>query len=379
MAEQRFNYFERRAIWEAHGRRCAYCSEPLSFGQLEIDHILPESLIRDAERWSRIRKEQDLPIEFNLRGYENLEPSCRVCNARKLAQPFPPGRTAIELGVARRAKSRIEDLIARFRTEDRKDKLRFAIAGALETGQLSEREIANVISATGVNADVLRLSTTLQLFGDEPVGEISRATYERYLDVRLPLPSEMQKGLRLVTDNNEVAQVLTLREYQEAAENGFHALSNLEIQLAYRYFERPLAVLHILRTAKPAERSFMDEPRVGLSDISLVPATLLFVTEDMTSDPNFAGQRTDLRGKSIQNLVSSAQARITEVASDVLGIEYDGNRTFVFEILRADVNGDGIQDMLIHWGASVVGATFRAASTIILTRRSEEEMFSTLE
>jgi hypothetical protein len=281
MAEQRFNYFERRAIWEAHGKRCAYCSEPLSFGQLEIDHILPEGLMKDPARWSRIREEQGLPTEFNLRGYENLQPCCRRCNARKLAEPFLPGRTAIELGVARRAKGRIEELIASFRKADQKDKLRFAIAAALESGQLSEREIANVISAAGANPEAFRLSTTFQLFGDDPVGEISIAAYERYLDVRLSLPPEMQKGLRLVAHDNREVRVLTLRQFQQAVANGFYALSNSEMQVAYCSFERPLAVLRVLRTAEPAQQSFMDEPRVGLSDISLLPATLLFVTEDM--------------------------------------------------------------------------------------------------
>ena len=104
MAEQRYDSFERRAIWEAHGKRCAYCGQPLSFAELQIDHILPRALLKDDEQWDRIRGEQGLPAEFNLLGYENVQPSCRACNERKSAQPFPSGRTAIELGVARRTK-----------------------------------------------------------------------------------------------------------------------------------------------------------------------------------------------------------------------------------------------------------------------------------
>jgi hypothetical protein len=55
---------------------------------------------------------------------------------------------------------------------------------------------------------------------------------------------------------------------------------------------------------------------VGLSDIALLPAGLLFLTEDMSSDQVFIGHRRKLEGKSIQNLVSAGEARIASVASD---------------------------------------------------------------
>jgi len=378
MAQQKFNFFERRAIWEAHGKRCAYCGDPLSFAQLEIDHILPEALLDDDELCNRILGEQGLSAEFSLHGYENLQPSCRRCNARKLAETFPAGRTAIELGVARRIRDQIEALIERFKKADQRDKLRFAIAAAIGSGELSEQEIGVVISAARVNTGIFRLSASFELFGDEPIGEISTADYERYLNARQALPAGMEEGLRLVSDEEREVRVITLREFQEAETNGFYALSNVEMQVAYRCFARPLAFLDILRTARLAERSFMDEPRFGLADISLVPAALLFVTEEMTSDPNFAGQRARLEGKSIQNLVSAGEASVTSVGSDLLAVEYDYGRTFMLEMMRADMNGDGIQDMLIHRGVGVIGGTYRSGSVMILTRLAQDEMFSTI-
>ncbi|SRR6266436_4012676 len=158
MAEQKLNYFKRRAIWEAHGKRCAYCGEPLSFSQLEIDHILPEALLGAPERWRLIREEQSLPAGFSLLGYENLQPSCRRCNSRKRADPFLPGRIAIELGVAGRAKRQINDLIDDFKKADQRDKLRFAIAGALGSGELSERDIHDIFSSARANEGIFRLS-----------------------------------------------------------------------------------------------------------------------------------------------------------------------------------------------------------------------------
>jgi hypothetical protein len=78
------------------------------------------------------RRTESLPAGFSLLGYENLQPSCRRCNSRKRADPFLPGRIAIELGVAGRAKRQINDLIDDFKKADQRDKLRFAIAGALD-------------------------------------------------------------------------------------------------------------------------------------------------------------------------------------------------------------------------------------------------------
>ena len=65
----------------------------------------------------------------------------------------------------------------------------------------------------------------------------------------------------------------------------------------------------------------------------------------------------------------------TDVASDVLGVESDDCRTFMFEIMRADVNGDGVQDMVIHWGAKPIDGPLRMGSVTALTRRSHDEMF----
>src|ERR1700730_22625 len=226
MAQQKFNFFERRAIWEAHGKRCAYCGDPLSFAQLEIDHILPEALLDDDELRNRILGEQGLSAEFSLHGYENLQPGCRRCNARKLAEPFPAGRTAIELGVARRIRDQIEALIERFKKADQRDKLRFAIAAAIGSGELSEQEIGVVISAARVNNRIFRLSARLELLGDEPIGEISTADYERYLNARQALPAGMEEGLRLVSDEEREVRVIKLRELREGETNGNYAHSH---------------------------------------------------------------------------------------------------------------------------------------------------------
>ncbi|WP_179953979.1 HNH endonuclease [Denitrobaculum tricleocarpae] len=376
MAEQKFNYFERRALWEAHDKRCAYCRDPISFAEMEVDHVLPESLLNDEAEWAHVREEQGLLRDFSLRGYENLQPSCRACNSRKRAEVFPAGRTAIELGVTRKKKIIVEELVQRFRKADETDKLRFAIAGALGSGTISEEEVSETMAKARESSGVFRLSSVFKLFGDAPLRDISKSDYKHYLNTKISLPPEMENGLRLISQGGKEVYVTTLQEFQEAVDNSFYAYSNFEMSVEFQSFKRPLALLQTIKAAKVPEKSFIDNPRIGLSDISLLPATLLFLTEDMTNDPAFAGQREELKGRSIQDLVSSGDARVTRVGANSIGIDYDGGRTFMFELMRADVTGDGIQDMVIHWGAGVHGGTYGTASVLVLTRLTENEMFS---
>src|SRR5438132_4772645 len=72
------------------------------------------------------------------------------------------------------------DLIDDFKKADQRDKLRLAIAGALGSGELSERDIHDIFSSARANEGIFRLSAPLHLIGDEPMGEISKGSYEQY-------------------------------------------------------------------------------------------------------------------------------------------------------------------------------------------------------
>src|SRR5205823_408438 len=122
---------------------------------------------------------------------------------------------------------------------------------------------------------------------------------------------------------------------------------------------------------------FIDDPHVGLADVALLPATLLFVTEDMTSDGAFAGQRERLEGLSVGDLLARGESAVKDISSTSVSVEYAGGHTFMLELMRADFNGDGIQDLLIHRGCGPIGGTYRSGSVLAITRSSSEAMFTT--
>ena len=81
------------AIWKAHKEKCAYCGELIPFNDLEIDHILPESLLDNPEKLEKIKLEYGLGSEFDINNYSNWLPSCSSCNNRKRNRPFSESST----------------------------------------------------------------------------------------------------------------------------------------------------------------------------------------------------------------------------------------------------------------------------------------------
>ena len=94
MAAYNFGPFERLAVFTAHGTRqgtkCWLCGEPLSFIEMEVDHVLPEKLLNDGAELARVLNEFGLPRDFNLNSFENWLPAHAHCNLQKLKHVFRP-------------------------------------------------------------------------------------------------------------------------------------------------------------------------------------------------------------------------------------------------------------------------------------------------
>ena len=84
MTKHKFTPIERESIWKAHGQKCFYCDERLNFNSLNIDHILPESLLGTTPKTGKHNKRLlRLNPEFKINSYDNWVPACRSCNLKK--------------------------------------------------------------------------------------------------------------------------------------------------------------------------------------------------------------------------------------------------------------------------------------------------------
>jgi HNH endonuclease len=135
----------RRALWEAHGRVCSYCGNPLNCREFQVDHLLPQKYSSDLVALEEIKKQAGLAADFSLQGLENLLPSCRMCNSKKRDSIFLKQRLIFFLEIAARKKHIVEKLVSRFDREDQSDTLQEQLISSLKTGKIKVEEIQKAV------------------------------------------------------------------------------------------------------------------------------------------------------------------------------------------------------------------------------------------
>jgi hypothetical protein len=83
VTKRKFTAFERWAVYTVHGDKCYLCGGLVDLTTMEIDHIIPESILADPARFRKVTADFGLSPNFNLNDYGNWMPSCRKCNNRK--------------------------------------------------------------------------------------------------------------------------------------------------------------------------------------------------------------------------------------------------------------------------------------------------------
>lgn len=89
-AKRNFSDAERYGVWIAHDKKCRYCRRPVPWTEFEVDHVIPESLLKDLDTLVSVLAKLGLPADFNLNDYENWVAICHSCNKTKLAEVFDP-------------------------------------------------------------------------------------------------------------------------------------------------------------------------------------------------------------------------------------------------------------------------------------------------
>lgn len=389
MADQRLNGFLRQAIWEIHLRRCAYCREPLRYKDMEVDHIIAEYNVKDAEILDKVLREHGLDNKFDLQSLDNLVPACHDCNKNKLDRPLAVGAASIFIAKAKALRESIEAKAAWLNRQTQIDKGRAIVSAAYESGQLTDADILGMMSKPAELTRKFPLSQFILQLGNDPIGEISMEHADAYLD--LPIELNDGEGLRLTKwsddgsdpfESTDVRFVKTLREYSAAVDDDYYPLTNADMKNAAWLFDTPLAIFRYLSNASIPSTSYISNPRVGLADLSLLPAslfTLIYTPED---------EEVEIlrQAKTIQDLVDLGRIRVTKSGTHFLSLEgtettdgrHDGNFVYVSEILRTDIDGDGIEDILLYVGGGPIDGTHRESNVIACTRLSPDSLLTML-
>ncbi len=149
MANYQFSQAERYAVFTVHRERCWLCDEPVSLSDMEIDHIIPDSL-EGTRELDRIFEAFNLPEEFTLQSYENWLPAHRRCNRKKRALVFKP--TPIiqaHLELAAKSAPKARELEERYGSDRRIDRAVQELCVAYEKGDLNEKHWQKLIAIVG--------------------------------------------------------------------------------------------------------------------------------------------------------------------------------------------------------------------------------------
>lgn len=95
MAKHKFTAAERYGVWWAHESKCYWCSEPIDFTHVTVDHLVPESA--DAATLAKAITDYALPSTFAINAFENWVPAHSSCNSKKGNTLYPPGGVMVRL------------------------------------------------------------------------------------------------------------------------------------------------------------------------------------------------------------------------------------------------------------------------------------------
>ncbi|MGO7032636.1 HNH endonuclease signature motif containing protein [Rhizobium ruizarguesonis] len=90
LRKQGFTAAQRWAVWIVHGEKCYLDGHPIDLQSMQVDHVIPESLVEEPDRLAQVLHDFGLAPDFDLNSYENWMPACGTHNNQKRAKVFTP-------------------------------------------------------------------------------------------------------------------------------------------------------------------------------------------------------------------------------------------------------------------------------------------------
>ncbi|MBC7685487.1 MAG: HNH endonuclease [Bdellovibrionales bacterium] len=149
MSTQSFTPEFREAIWLTYHRKCFYGTELITLEEMEIDHLLPESYLALPDQPAKL-SQLGLPADFNICGYENLVPACRICNQRKNANELPIGQLGIFVSQIANNISELQKELAAAEKGNALGHILVRIANSIKKGRFTPEELKEALRGKGL-------------------------------------------------------------------------------------------------------------------------------------------------------------------------------------------------------------------------------------
>lgn len=354
----------RHAIWLAHNRRCVYCSEALSFAEVDIDHVIPETLAGKPEL-PEILARLDLSAEFDLFSIQNLVPTHRRCNLAKTSDVFNEASARFFLHRAEKTIANVQKLVTSKKKRESKEDLLSKVGEAIRSGLILPMELQESQSP-----DQLRLTKPL-VFADAPnelVESISPDDVERLLDRPVLIGGNPVFAADFGDDSGVRMTVRTCRDYRAALAAGFYAKTTYDIK-SEAFLKTATAILTAAALVRVPLISHIRQPHRGVADLDLLPSSVL-----PRVSPDDATIIAGMKGLSLGDLLGRGEIKILRISSSELSLEWNWG-LMLREVCRADFDGDGVEDILCECYCWATEGTLGFGWMSVLVRLDKDSIF----
>lgn len=187
MSTQAFSPVQRYAIWDAYARKCFFGKEPLELKDVQIDHLVPEELLNSPDRLASALKDYGLAPTFDIRGYENVVPTCHDCNGLKSNRLIHPDKMILFLGFTQSKADGIK------RAVDLKNKgqalgaILNTIAQSIERGRFTAEDLQSALR----DANIIEFQASVDL--GPPLPPIQVIISRRAAETALREPEDFER------------------------------------------------------------------------------------------------------------------------------------------------------------------------------------------
>ncbi|SHE78986.1 HNH endonuclease [Chryseobacterium takakiae] len=364
MSKTSFDASTRTGIWKANKAKCFYCYTDIEFKDLHIDHIIPEGL--SEEKLKELILEYGLNESFTINSFENLVPTHRICNQRKTDLVFNKASILYYLGLNAKNVELIKREINTLKRNNSFNQLYSKIVSALDQNHINLDDLTNIINEKK-SVDWHEKEIKLPIAIDFANDSFNKFSFDINLDSlydKKMIFGGVFESIDLRNNVNDEVTISNLREWIDATNKGFYPLTNTDIKLSENvdFLDN---LLRAIKNAKLPKVSFLDD--ILITDLDYLSPKILFDPEKKF--------HINIRNKdSVGDLFRKNLVNVTEENLYNISIEFDGFKTSISEQFRADLNDDGIEDILVRKWNRAINGSLGFGETIILTRQSTKSL-----
>ncbi|MFA5879104.1 MAG: HNH endonuclease signature motif containing protein [Candidatus Margulisiibacteriota bacterium] len=355
MHKYKLNLIQRKTLYDSYDHKCFFCDELIIFKDLNIDHIIPEKFLSNKDDLKKYLKKIGLKESFEINSYNNWVPCCRKCNLEKGGNLYNKNTILHYLEVIKNKVPKIILLEEKIKKRLEKEKWNLTVSVALENGKISVSEINQLMNNHKVNSEIkFRISSEIEFVNRIFREWITQDDLYELLLLPVKTGSQEDEGVYLTDpkNDNEKINVKNCKDYSYYTEKGYYPYTTIDIKIAAS-FEKICGVVQALKKATIPSFTSISDLNISVNNFELLP--LHFFCSIDPDIRNLINKNVEL---SFQDWIDTGYFKVIEKMENGFHIIEGRSEGFImFELMRADLNNDDKEDILVFCYSYVIGGT----------------------